>query len=96
MSDELIRAPIPYKLDRWFERELLRSHSERVIGKIEREVGSRAKPVEGATAAGDPSRLRGLPAIGRGVGGAINGTDPERELLKSEWRAADSAARTGS
>jgi hypothetical protein len=37
---------------------------------------------------GDPKRLRGIPAIGgRGsIGGAINGTQPERELLARERR----------
>ncbi len=30
----------------------------------------------------DHERLRGIPAIGRGVSGAIMGTDPEREALR--------------
>lgn len=30
----------------------------------------------------DPARLRGIPAIGRGVSGAIRGTDPEREATR--------------
>jgi hypothetical protein len=29
-----------------------------------------------ATAAGDSRKLRGIPAIGRGVAGAVNGTSP--------------------
>jgi len=32
--------------------------------------------VTGVTAAGDESRLRGLPAVGRGCSGAIPGTRP--------------------
>jgi hypothetical protein len=32
----------------------------------------------GATAAGDERRLRGIPAIGRGVAGAIPGSSPHR------------------
>jgi hypothetical protein len=32
----------------------------------------------------NPERLRGLPAIGRNVSGAINRTNPERELLRRE------------
>lgn len=32
---------------------------------------------EPATLGGDPRRLRGIPAIGRGVTGAIPGTRPE-------------------
>ena len=30
----------------------------------------------------DHERLRGIPAIGRGVSGAIRGTDPEREATR--------------
>lgn len=30
------------------------------------------------TKPGDPRQLRGIPAIGRGVGGAIRGTQPEQ------------------
>ena len=35
---------------------------------------------------GNRDLLRGLPAVGRGVGGAIPGTDPEAELLRREAR----------
>lgn len=35
------------------------------------------KIAKGATPAGDERRLRGIPAIGRGVGGAIPGTRPD-------------------
>lgn len=34
------------------------------------------------TKPGDPLALRGIPAIGRGVGGAVAGTQPEREALR--------------
>jgi len=33
-----------------------------------------------ATAGGDERRLRGIPAIGRGVAGAITGTRPEDSI----------------
>ncbi len=33
-------------------------------------------------AGGDPARLRGLPAIGPSVGGAMRGTDPQAETLR--------------
>jgi hypothetical protein len=36
------------------------------------------------TADGDPARLRGLPAIGRSVSGAIRETDPERETVRRD------------
>ena len=35
---------------------------------------------------GDPARLRGLPAIGRNVAGAMSGTDPLRALIAKENR----------
>jgi hypothetical protein len=38
------------------------------------------------TAAGDHAKLRGLPAIGRGVSGAIHGTNPEQALMAKESR----------
>lgn len=34
------------------------------------------------TAGGDPVRLRGIPAIGPTVTGAIRGSDPERDTLR--------------
>lgn len=37
-----------------------------------------------ATAGGDPLRLRGIPAIGRSVSGAIRGSDPEREVMRED------------
>jgi hypothetical protein len=33
-----------------------------------------------------PGSLRGLPAIGWGVGGVQPGTQPEQALLAKEWR----------
>jgi hypothetical protein len=39
-------------------------------------------PIATATLAGDPQRLRGLPAIGRNVSGAMRGTQPDLELLR--------------
>lgn len=36
------------------------------------------------TKPGDPRALRGIPAIGRAVGGAIAGTQPEREVTRRE------------
>jgi hypothetical protein len=34
----------------------------------------------------DPARLRGLPAIGPNVSGAVRGSDPVRALLSKESR----------
>ena len=44
------------------------------------------KTVAGATAPLDHRRLRGIPAVGRGVSGAISSTDPVRALLAKEPR----------
>jgi hypothetical protein len=42
---------------------------------------------KGATAGGDRSRLRGLPAVGPGCGsGAVAGSDPLQALLAKESR----------
>lgn len=43
------------------------------------------------TKPGDPMKLRGIPAIGRGVGGVVPGTSPEGALLAKE-RAAERRA----
>lgn len=42
-------------------------------------------PSRGATAGGDPQRLRGIPAVG-GVSGTIRGTQPEHAILAREAR----------
>ena len=40
------------------------------------EESATTKVIRGATAGGDGRKLRGIPAIGRGVSGAIRGTSP--------------------
>lgn len=47
-----------------------------------------------ATAGGDPRRLRGIPAIGRNVTGAITGTDPEREATRVTQADIDRAHKS--
>ncbi len=52
---------------------------ERNLARILLETGQHAPPTIGhATAGGDERRLRGIPAIGRGVTGAVNGTIPHQ------------------
>ena len=58
----------------------------RTLDRILAEVGDEVLTTVGATAAGDPRRLRGLPAVGRGCGGAVFGTDPLGALLAKESR----------
>ena len=41
-----------------------------------------------ATAAGDSRRLRGIPALARGVGSAIPGTNPLQALIAKETRTS--------
>jgi hypothetical protein len=57
---------------------------DRQLARIALEVGGDLPDHGAATAAGDPRKLRGLPAIGYGVGGAIAGTQPERETLRRQ------------
>jgi hypothetical protein len=71
----------------YLQRKQMETTQARQLAKIMLEVGA-DNPTEespsSATAAGDTSKLRGIPAIGRGVAGAIGGTDPLREVLKAE------------
>lgn len=41
-------------------------------------------PSPGASAPGDTRKLRGIPAIGRGVAGATPGSDPAREYERRD------------
>jgi hypothetical protein len=80
-------TPIPYelRLDRALRGRDEAAKLERQLARILLETGEAAPAtVFCATLAGDSSRLRGLPAIGRGVGGVIPGTQPERALLAKE------------
>lgn len=66
--------PLPRFLD-------TRAEDERKLARILLETGASVpEPARtaGATAGGDERRLRGIPAIGRGVSGAISGTQPGR------------------
>lgn len=73
-------------LDLWMKRAQLRVDLERQVEKILRDVGAGLPDLEQAISKlpGDAAALRGIPAIGHGVGGAMNGTCPERELLRRE------------
>lgn len=58
---------------------------ERKLARILLETGEEAPPatVTKATLSGDTRRLRGIPAIGYGVGGATPGTNPEQAALRN-------------
>jgi hypothetical protein len=58
----------------------LDAHNAKLLARVARETGNTLPPRQapGATAGGDQRALRGIPAIGRGVTGAITGTNPNR------------------
>lgn len=69
-------------LPRFYARQE-EAERQRRIARILLETGETvpARVTAGATLAGDRSRLRGLPAVGKGIGqGAIRGTTPGRNL----------------
>lgn len=63
--------------------DLLTAQAEEVARALAESVGEGRPMRDGpATLHTDPARLRGIPAIGRNVTGAIRGTDPEREATR--------------
>jgi hypothetical protein len=85
-TDDYARA-VPQPLPRAYRRQL-QLEDQAKLERILAEVGEAGAPSSsaGATAAGDPRRLRGPPAIGRGCSSTIPGTDPVRALLAKERR----------
>jgi hypothetical protein len=59
----------------------------KAVDKAIDEAGERPLPGEGR-AGGDRWRLRGIPVVGRGVGGTSPGTDPYAALDRLERRSA--------
>ncbi len=54
-------------------------HNAKQMARIAQDTATSDTPIrsaKGATAGGDERRLRGIPAIGRGVAGAIAGSSP--------------------
>jgi hypothetical protein len=87
-SDARMLIAVPEILPR-FWRVQQQLDDLRKIARILEETGEvpdTARVAAGATAAGDPRRLRGLPAIGRNVSGSTVHTDPVRALLAKERR----------
>ncbi len=77
------------------EREQLRQDQARLVREALDDVAiDPATPMHRdgpATAGGDERRLRGIPAIGRGVTGAIPGTDPERAAMRRDAHRKDTS-----
>jgi hypothetical protein len=65
----------------------LNAHNAQLIARLVLDEGldlSRPRPHE---AVGSSRDLRGIPAVGRGVSGAMFGSDPLGELLRREEQA---------
>lgn len=58
------------------QRERDQRHVDRIVEQAEQNPDLDALRLSRATAGGDERKLRGIPAIGRGVAGAIPGTSP--------------------
>jgi hypothetical protein len=59
------------------------------FAKILLEIGDDEAPPKataGVTSGGDERRLRGLPCVGRGVPGAVAGTNPAQAAIANETR----------
>ena len=81
---------VPQPLPRYVDDALERVAWERKLARILLETGEpaprgpRGKLIGHRSAEDDPSRLRGLPAIGRNVAGALRGSNPVAALLQKE------------
>lgn len=69
-------------LPRAWRRQLAAEDSEKVARIVAESKGTDPGSMAGVTAGGDTARLRGIPAVGRGCGGAIRGTNPVAELMR--------------
>lgn len=68
------------------EDRRLASRDQRMTTRVDTEAQPKS-PKYASKLPGDPIALRGIPAIGRGVGGAVFGTSPDRVIMSSEGRA---------
>ena len=64
------------RISRLLAAHEIHEKNAQLIASIAREAEPSTPMRPSATPAGDERRLRGIPAIGRGVGGAIPGTRP--------------------
>jgi hypothetical protein len=69
-----------------YRRQLQAEDAARIDRIVTDAVEPEPTSSAGATAGGDPSRLRGIPAVGRGTSGAVFDTDPARALLAKDRR----------
>ena len=81
---------VPPLLPRFYRYQQEREN-ERKLARVLLATGETApelngKPLTRSADGHDPERLRGLPAIGRNVSGAIRGSDPLGALIRKENR----------
>lgn len=78
---------VPEILPRFY-RDLQHLEDERKLARILLETGEAAPDAKTITRVmhGDGARLRGLPAVGRGISSTSPGTDPVAALLAKEAR----------
>jgi hypothetical protein len=68
-------------------RAIEAQRNARMLAKLALEDGApRFERPRAAADAGDERTLRGLPAIGRGVSGAVRGTDPAGETIRRDGK----------
>ena len=88
--DGLKVSPIPNegRLVLAVRRAQLEAEQARILAELAAEAAEADDDVPmRATPVGDWRRMRGLPMIGRGVAGAVSGSNPEREVVRrlGEW-----------
>jgi hypothetical protein len=87
---------MPNRLLASLERHRLEVEHAKILDEVLSDLGEDVPdwtPREDRTI-GNEERLRGLPAVGRGVSGAIPGTNPEHELLRREGQRQRRVADT--
>ncbi len=73
------------RLPRFRDRAAMLAEQRAVFRKAVSETVDEGRDVSmPQRAAGDPRDLRGIPAISRGVGGVMPGTDPVREAIRRD------------
>lgn len=65
------------KLNQLLNSQEIHAKNAQLIARLARDAGEQPIRVASPRPAGDERTLRGIPAIGRNVGGAIPGTRPD-------------------
>lgn len=65
-----------------FTRRDLHVEQNQALARVLLEVDAVLEQRRQSKLPGDPLSLRGIPAIGRGVGGAVRGSNPEAEACR--------------